>query len=172
MQEPRNPQSGEAPQTRVPAGDRAPRSVPERDADPTRGLTPPTSRTPEVDEGKELAATRKAGAGSIFQGPLVRAAIRESFIKLDPRLVAKNPVMFVVEVGALITTIVMLQQIVTQTGNIGFIARSGSGFGFTVVFVATFAEAMAWSGRVARPGFTHLAQGQIEEREIEARAAR
>src|SRR5262245_58794302 len=78
-----------------------------RDADPTRGLVPPTRRTPESDEGKELTATRKAGAGSIFQGPLVRAAIRQSFEKLDPRLVAKNPVMFVVEVGALITTVLL-----------------------------------------------------------------
>src|SRR5215470_4425974 len=91
-----------------------------RDSDPTRGLVPPTRRTPETDEGKELTAARKAGAGSIFQGPLVRAAVRESFRKLDPRLVAKNPVMFVVEIGALVTTIVMRQQIVTGTGNIGF----------------------------------------------------
>src|SRR5216683_4739099 len=102
---------------------RAPRAIAERDADPTRGLQPPTRRTPEVDEGKELAATRRAGAGSIFQGPLVQAAIRESFVKLDPRLVAKNPVMFVVEVGAAITTIVMLQEIVTRTGNIGFTSQ-------------------------------------------------
>src|SRR5437764_14173495 len=86
---------------------RPPRSVPERDPDPTRGLVPPTRRTPEVDEGKELTATRKAGAGSIFQGPLVRAAIRQSFIKLDPRRVARNPVMFVVEIGAAITTLLL-----------------------------------------------------------------
>src|SRR5215471_13540324 len=99
---------------------RPPHVVPERDADPTRGLVPPTRRTPEVDEGKELAASRKSGAGSIFQGPLVRAAIGESFRKLDPRLVAKNPVMFVVEVGALITTIILLQEIVSGTGTIGF----------------------------------------------------
>jgi hypothetical protein len=95
-------------------------TVPARDADPTRGLVPPTRRTPEVDEGKELTATRKAGAGNIFQGSLVRAAIRESFIKLNPRLVARNPVIFVVEVGAVITTLVLLQQLVTLTGNIGF----------------------------------------------------
>src|SRR5215467_1010318 len=119
MQEQLNPETEAAPTEAVP-GARAPRNIPERDADPTRGLQPPTRRTPEVDEGKELTATRKAGAGSIFQGPLVRGAIRESFGKLDPRLVAKNPVMFVVEVGAAITTIVMLQQIVSGTGNIWF----------------------------------------------------
>src|SRR6267143_7170798 len=121
---------------------RAPRAVPERDADPTRGLTPPTRRTPEVDEGKELAATRKAGTGSIFQGPLIRAAIRESFVKLNPRLVARNPVMFVVEVGSTITTLVMIQQIVTGTGNIGFTLQISLWLWFTVLF-ANFAEAMA-----------------------------
>jgi K+-transporting ATPase ATPase B chain len=43
----------------------------------------------------------------------VRRATIDAFRKLDPRVVAKNPVMFVVEVGAAITTIVMLQQIAT-----------------------------------------------------------
>jgi potassium-transporting ATPase ATP-binding subunit len=121
---------------------RPPHVVPERDADPTRGLQPPTGRTPEVDEGKELTASRKSGAGSIFQGPLVRAATAESFRKLDPRLVAKNPVMFVVEVGALITTLVMLQEILTGNGNVGFTLQITLWLWFTVLF-ANFAEAMA-----------------------------
>jgi hypothetical protein len=51
----------EAPRTEVTTVVRTPHAIPERDADPTRGLQPPTRRTPEVDEGKELAATRKAG---------------------------------------------------------------------------------------------------------------
>jgi K+-transporting ATPase ATPase B chain len=121
---------------------RPPHANPERDADPTRGLQPPARRTPEVDAGKELAATRRSGAGSIFQGPLIRAAVTESFRKLDPRLVARNPVMFVVEIGAAITTIVMVQQIVTGTGNIGFTLQITLWLWFTVLF-ANFAEAMA-----------------------------
>jgi K+-transporting ATPase ATPase B chain len=103
---------------------------------------PPPRRTPEVDEGKELTAARKAGAGNIFAGYLVRAAIGESFKKLDPRMVAKNPVMFVVEVGAAITTVVMVQLILTGTGNIGFTLQITLWLWFTVVF-ANFAEAMA-----------------------------
>jgi len=112
-------------------------TIPARDSDPARGLQPPTRRTPEVDEGKELAATRKAGAGSIFQGPLVRAAIRESFKKLDPRRVAKNPVMFVVEVGAVITTLLL-----PFASNVGFTLQITLWLWFTVLF-ANFAEAMA-----------------------------
>src|SRR5579859_1490308 len=121
---------------------RPPHAVPERDADPIRGLQPPTRRTPEVDEGKELAASRKSGAGSIFQGPLIRAATAESFRKLDPRLVARNPVMFVVEVGALITTLVMLQEILSGAGNVSFTLQITLWLWFTVLF-ANFAEAMA-----------------------------
>jgi len=120
----------------------SPRAAPDRGADPTTRPVPPTRRNPEVDEGKELAAIRKAGSGSIFQGPLVRAAIWESFRKLDPRAVAKNPVMFVVEIGATITTVVLLEQILTSTGNVGFTLQITLWLWFTVLF-ANFAEAMA-----------------------------
>jgi K+-transporting ATPase ATPase B chain len=135
-------ESNTPPPTVVTTSSRAPRTVPERDADPTRGLVPPSTRTPETDEGKELTATRKAGAGNLFQGPLVRAAVGESFRKLDPRAVARNPVMFVVEIGAAITTIVLIQQIATRTGNVGFTLQITLWLWFTVVF-ANFAEAMA-----------------------------
>ena len=101
---------------------------------------PPTRRTPEVDAGKELTATRRAGG--VFTRPLVRQASIESFRKLDPRAVARKPVMFVVEVGAVITTIVMLQQILTRTGNAGFTFQISLWLWLTVVF-ANFAEAIA-----------------------------
>jgi hypothetical protein len=118
------------------------RTLPERDADPTRGLQPPTRRTREVDAGKDLTASRKSGAGSIFRGPLVQAAIVESLRKLDPRMVAKNPVMFVVEVGAAITTLILLQEIVSATSGAGFTLQIALWLWFTVLF-ANFAEATA-----------------------------
>ncbi len=55
------------PRTVVTTSNRAPRAIPERDADPARGLVPPSTRTPETGEGKELTAIRKSGAGSLFQ---------------------------------------------------------------------------------------------------------
>jgi K+-transporting ATPase ATPase B chain len=120
---------------------RPPRSVPERDADPTRGLQPPTTRTPETDEMKELA-TRRLKERGIWSGPLVRGAIGASFAKLDPRVVARNPVMFVVEVGAAITTYVTAQQLLSGTGNAFFSLQVTLWLWFTVLF-ANFAEAMA-----------------------------
>ena len=43
--------------------------------------------------------TRRKGELSIFDPKIIRAAIPESFKKLDPRVQVKNPVMFVVEIG-------------------------------------------------------------------------
>src|SRR5216683_2897431 len=49
--------------------------------------------------------TRRKGDLSIWDPKIIRAAIPESFKKLDPRVQVKNPVMFVVEVGSVVTTI-------------------------------------------------------------------
>src|SRR6478672_5616687 len=76
------------------------------------GVPPGIWRPEETDELKRLAASRRAGS-SLFQGPLVRRAAAESFRKLDPRTVARNPVMFVVEVGAVMTSGYVIQQILT-----------------------------------------------------------
>jgi K+-transporting ATPase ATPase B chain len=47
---------------------------------------------------------------SLFSAEIVRPAVLDSFCKLDPRLMARNPVMFVVEIGAVITTVIWLIQ--------------------------------------------------------------
>jgi K+-transporting ATPase ATPase B chain len=48
---------------------------------------------------------------SLFQRDLVLRAVRDSFLKLDPRVQVRNPVMFVVEIGAVITTVAWLIQV-------------------------------------------------------------
>jgi K+-transporting ATPase ATPase B chain len=73
------------------------------------------------------------------RGILVRAA-RESLVKLDPRQVARNPVMFVVEVGAVITTLTWLAGAGTDPG--WFTLTVAIWLWLTVVF-ANFAEAIA-----------------------------
>jgi K+-transporting ATPase ATPase B chain len=52
-------------------------------------------------------------SSSLFTAELLRPALVESFRKLDPRVQVRNPVMFVVEVGALLTTIALVYQIVS-----------------------------------------------------------
>jgi K+-transporting ATPase ATPase B chain len=83
---------------------------------------------------------RAAGAKT-WDWQLIRAALVESITKLDPRVQIKNPVMFVVEIGSVISTISFLQALGGQ-GNPLFVGQVAAWLWFTVLF-ANFAEAMA-----------------------------
>lgn len=81
---------------------------------------------------------------NLFQKDLVNEALKQSFIKLDPRVMVKNPIMFLVEVG----TVVML--IVSITTLLGDKTQGSFGYNFTIfitlfltVLFANFAEAIA-----------------------------
>ena len=54
--------------------------------------------------------TQRRG-GSLFSGEIARHALRESFVKLDPRVQLRNPVMFVVELGAAICSAIWIIQV-------------------------------------------------------------
>ena len=71
-------------------------SVPRRASDPT-----------------ELLPKRLAHARPLFDPEILRRAIEDSFVKLNPMAQLKNPVMFVVEVGAIITTVFLVRDIAT-----------------------------------------------------------
>src|SRR5437660_2214011 len=77
-------------------------------------------------------------APSLFDWHIVGPAIGDSFQKLNPRLMIKNPVMFVTMVGAALTTV----GIFTSPTERGFIAQLAVWLWFTVLF-ANFAEAVA-----------------------------
>ncbi len=80
---------------------------------------------------------------SLFDPALVKPAVVSSFAKLDPRVQWRNPVMFVVYVGSLITTILWLQALVGKgEAPAGFILAIALWLWFTVLF-ANFAEALA-----------------------------
>jgi K+-transporting ATPase ATPase B chain len=72
---------------------------------------------------------------------LVRSVL-DSFTKLHPRKMLKNPVMFVVEVGAVVTTIELIYDALKHAGRLGFGLQITIWLWFTVLF-ANFAEAMA-----------------------------
>src|SRR6266436_9908201 len=96
--------------------------------------------------------TRRKGGISIWDPKIVRAAIPESFKKLDPRVQVKNPVMFVVEIGSVITTVEFVRLLFTAptpgisrtslTYETIFVLAVAVWLWFTVLF-ANFAEAMA-----------------------------
>src|ERR1700720_725839 len=73
---------------------------------------------------------------------IVVQAVWDSCVKLNPRTVAANPVMFVVEVGATLTSIDLVREVVQHTQGFGFSLQITLWLWFTVLF-ANFAEAMA-----------------------------
>src|SRR3954454_11281051 len=73
---------------------------------------------------------------------IVMPAIRASFVKLDPRLMIRNPVMFVVETVAALTTVIFLRDLVTGGAGLAFTVQIILWLWFTVLF-ANFAEAVA-----------------------------
>src|SRR5438132_356383 len=86
---------------------------------------------------------RKKQSTSMFDPAILRRAVRDSFGKLDPRLMARNPVMFVVEVGSVLTTLLFFRDLRTATtaDNV-FVGLVAAWLWFTVLF-ANFAEAVA-----------------------------
>jgi len=78
-----------------------------------------------------------------FRRELYQRAVWESFVKLDPRVEVRNPVMFVVEVGSVLTTLLWIQALLGQgEAPTGFIGAVAVWLWFTVLF-ANFAEAVA-----------------------------
>jgi K+-transporting ATPase ATPase B chain len=90
----------------------------------------------------ELLPKRLAHARPLFDPDILRRASKDSFKKLNPATLMKNPVMFVVEVGAAITTIFLVRDIAIGAGAVGFTLQITIWLWFTVLF-ANFAEAMA-----------------------------
>jgi len=80
---------------------------------------------------------------SVFSRELMLAAVRDSFPKLDPRVQVRNPVMFIVEIGSVITTVIFLAELARgQTSTLWFTGVISVWLWLTVLF-ANFAEAIA-----------------------------
>jgi K+-transporting ATPase ATPase B chain len=92
-----------------------------------------------MDPVSQISEIRKQ---SLADSAILSRAIVDSFRKLQPRAMVKNPVMFVVEVGAVLTTIQLVWNTSHQVGQFGFGLQITLWLWFTVLF-ANFAEAMA-----------------------------
>src|SRR5712691_10340999 len=80
---------------------------------------------------------------SPYSAALIRRAVLDSFLKLDPRVQIRNPVMFVVEVGSVLTTLLFVQALGGRSEEpAGFIGWVAAWLWFTILF-ANFAEAVA-----------------------------
>src|SRR4051794_9502973 len=95
-----------------------------------------------------MSATKKAR--SLFDPPIVKRALASAFEKLNPRRQLRNPVMFVVLVGSILTTLLGIHAWIDRdpgaatdpTKGAAFIMGISAWLWFTVLF-ANFAEAMA-----------------------------
>jgi K+-transporting ATPase ATPase B chain len=93
--------------------------------------------------GGAAPARRAKRSKSMFDRAILRRAVRDSFVKLNPRLMARNPVMFVVEIGSVLTTLLFLRDVRTATAHDNvFVGLVTAWLWFTALF-SNFAEAVA-----------------------------
>src|SRR6201997_5558212 len=85
---------------------------------------------------------KRMPVATMLDPKILKPAIASSFAKLDPRAMMKNPVMFVVEIVAALTTVIFVRNLVTGGGDLAFTFQIILWLWFTVLF-ANFAEAVA-----------------------------
>jgi K+-transporting ATPase ATPase B chain len=90
----------------------------------------------------EATTRKRMPVSALFDPKIVVPAIGSAFVKLNPRRLMKNPVMFVLEVVTVLTTIILLRDLVTGGQDLKFEFQIVIWLWFTVLF-ANFAEAIA-----------------------------
>ncbi|MCL2725325.1 MAG: potassium-transporting ATPase subunit KdpB [Polyangiaceae bacterium] len=122
-----------------------------------------TSRDPH-----RRARTHSHAKRRLFEGPLVKRALVDALKKLDPRHQVRNPVMFVVWVGSVLTLGLFAQSLTGHgEGNPAFILAVSLWLWFTVYF-ANFAEAMAEGRGKAQADALRQAKKDIEAKKLES----
>src|SRR5262245_32069237 len=107
---------------------------------------PPSASSPQpaspLPADESLIPKKLVRARPLFDPEILQRASRDAVLKLNPVTLMKNPVIFVVEVGAALVLVFLVRDVITGSGNIGFGLQIDVWLWFTVLF-ATFAEAMA-----------------------------
>src|SRR6185312_6687627 len=112
----------------------------------SRGRAPVDARrhTLLTAKGRSMRTLTRAHASrsAMLDPAILLPAIRQSLVKLDPRLMIRNPVMFAVELAAALITLLLLRDLLAQAPGAGFTMQIVLWLWVTVVF-ANFAEAVA-----------------------------
>ena len=106
-----------------------------------------------------------AMAHSLFDTAILFPAIRQAFLKLDPRHLMRNPVIFVTEVVAAVVTLMFVKDIITAHGDALFSGQIAVWLWFTVLF-ATFAEAVAEGRGKAQADSLRRTKSQLTARKL------
>jgi potassium-transporting ATPase ATP-binding subunit len=112
-----------------------------------------------------MAATKRP----LFDPLIVRRAIKDSFVKLAPGHMIRNPVMFVVLVGSVFTTFVLVRDLVRGAPDLGFMLQLTLWLWFTVLF-ANFAEAMAEGRGKAQADELRKTRRETQAKKLRSRA--
>ena len=100
---------------------------------------------PPIEQPQQLRPARRVKAHKLFEPELVRQALKEAFVMLRPDVQWSNPVMFVVELGAVLTLLFVVQALVTTSASqvsITYFVALDIWLFLTVLF-ANFATALA-----------------------------
>src|SRR5260370_12052931 len=100
---------------------------------------PPVSVVPAPIDETALIPKKLVRARPLFDPDILRRAAKDSVLKLNPVTLMKNPVIFVVEVGAVLVLFFLMRDIAIGANAIGFEFQIDLWLWFTVLF-ATFAE--------------------------------
>src|SRR5882757_2203823 len=84
----------------------------------------------------------KSQSRSLWDTKIIKRALLDSIVKLKPQTMMRNPVMFVVEVGSVVTSVLVIRELMAGHPGFGFNLQITLWLWFTVLF-ANFAEAMA-----------------------------
>ncbi|HMB78567.1 MAG TPA: hypothetical protein VKI43_00800, partial [Vicinamibacterales bacterium] len=112
-----------------------------------------------------MSTHANAKSKSIWDPGIVRRAVVDALVKLHPRTMAKNPVMFVVEVGSVLTTVRVALDALAGRPGLGFELQITFWLWLTVLF-ANFAEAMAEGRGKAQADTLRKARAETVARRI------
>ncbi|MDX1963520.1 MAG: potassium-transporting ATPase subunit KdpB [Pirellulales bacterium] len=105
---------------------------------------------------------------SLFDPQILWPAVRQSFVKLDPRLQIRNPVMFTVFLGSILTTFLAIATVGQTSGeSVWFVGGISLWLWFTVLF-ANFAEAMAEGRGKAQADSLRQARQDVQAQKLDA----
>ena len=103
---------------------------------------------PQIDDLTELVPRKLVRARPLFDAELVARALKASFVKLNPFTLLKNPVIFVVEVGAALTTVFLVRDTITGAAALALACKSPFGCGSPCCLPIS---RRPWPRRGARP---------------------
>ncbi len=106
-------------------------------------------------------------AQGMLDAALMKPALKETFLKLDPRIQWRNPVMFVVYVGSIMTTILAINMLIKGEQGVPFTVYIVFWLWFTLLF-ANFAEALAEGRSEAQAASLKQARQDVQARKLDS----